>query len=45
MRLGFGPYRHTLDQAYCEFAAQCDASDVVVHLGNYFNQIKQRSSD
>ena len=45
MRLGFGLYRHMLDQAHYEFAAQCGASDVVVHLVDYFNRIKQRSSD
>jgi len=45
MRLGFGLYRHMLDQTHYEFAAQCGASDVVVHLVDYFNRIKQRSSD
>lgn len=38
MRLGFGLYRHMLDQEHYDFALQCGASDVVVHLVDYFNK-------
>lgn len=38
MKLGFGLYRHMLDDAHYRFARQCGATHVVVHLVDYFNQ-------
>jgi mannonate dehydratase len=38
MKLGLGLYRHMLDRRHYDFAAQCGATDVVVHLVDYFNQ-------
>lgn len=37
MKLGFGLYRHMLNQAHYDFARQCGASAVIVHLVDYFN--------
>src|SRR5688500_18149900 len=36
VRLGFGLYRHMLDDAHCRFAVQCGASHLVVHLVDYY---------
>lgn len=44
MRLGFGLYRHMLNQEHYKFARQCGATDLVVHLVDYFNQ-SNTSSD
>ncbi len=38
MKLGFGLYRHMLDDEHYRFARQCGATHVVVHLVDYFNQ-------
>jgi mannonate dehydratase len=38
MKLGFGLYRHQLDAAHYDFARQCGATHLVVHLCDYFNQ-------
>lgn len=38
MRLGLGLYAHMLDEAHLRFARQCGATDVVVHLVDYFHQ-------
>ncbi|MBC2605928.1 mannonate dehydratase [Pelagicoccus albus] len=38
MHLGFGLYRHMLDQEHLRFAKQCGATHIVVHLVDYFNQ-------
>ena len=38
MHLGFGLYRHQLDQAHFRFARQCGATHLVVHYCDYFNQ-------
>ena len=38
MKLGFGFYRHMLDDAHFRFARQCGATHAVVHLVDYFNQ-------
>lgn len=35
MRLGFGLYRHMLSESYFQFARQCGARDIVVHLCDY----------
>ena len=36
MKLGFGLYRHMLDEPHYRFAAQCGATHAVVHLVDYF---------
>jgi len=38
MHLGFGLYRHQLDQDHFRFARQCGATHLVVHYCDYFNQ-------
>jgi len=38
MHLGFGLYRHQLDDDHLRFAKQCGATHVVVHLVDYFRQ-------
>jgi mannonate dehydratase len=38
MRLGFGLYRHQLDDSHFAFARQLGATDIVVHYVDYFNQ-------
>ena len=43
MKLGFGLYRHMLDEEHFRFAKQCGATHLVVHLVDYFgNQTKSR---
>ena len=36
MKLGFGLYRHMLNEQHYRFAKQCGATHVVVHLVDYF---------
>ena len=36
MHIGFGLYRHMLDDAHYAFARQCGATHVVVHMCDYF---------
>lgn len=36
MKLGFGLYRHMLDEEHFQFALQCGATHLVVHLVDYF---------
>lgn len=43
MKLGFGLYRHMLDQEHYRFARQCGATHLVVHLVDYFKQGTSRS--
>ena len=38
MKLGFGLYRHMLDEEHYRFARQCGATHVVVHLVDYFRR-------
>lgn len=38
MKLGFGLYRHQLDDDHFRFAKQCGATHLVVHYVDYFNQ-------
>lgn len=38
MKLGFGLYRHMLTRDNYDFAKQCGATHVIVHLCDYFNQ-------
>ena len=37
MKLGFGLYRHQLDEEHFRFAKQCGATHLVVHYVDYFN--------
>lgn len=37
MKLGFGLYRHMLNDKHYRFAKQCGATHIVVHLVDYFN--------
>lgn len=43
MKLGFGLYRHMLDEEHYRFARQCGATHVIVHLVDYFNQGNKES--
>ncbi len=45
MKLGFGLYRHQLDTAHYEFARQCGATHLVVHLCDYFNKVDSGQDD
>ena len=36
MKLGFGLYRHQLNDEHFRFARQCGATHLVVHLVDYF---------
>lgn len=45
MHLGFGLYRHWLDQEHYYFARQCGATHLIVHLVDYFNQGGQAAKD
>ncbi len=36
MKLGFGLYRHMLDDAHFAFARQCGATHIVAHMCDYF---------
>jgi mannonate dehydratase len=38
MKIGLGLYRHQLDRAHFDFARQCGATHVVIHLVDYFRQ-------
>lgn len=38
MKLGFGLYRHMLDEEHYRFARQCGATHIIVHMVDYFNQ-------
>ncbi len=43
MKLGFGLYRHMLNEQHYKFARQCGATHVVVHLVDYFGHAKNMS--
>ena len=38
MKLGFGLYKHMLNEEHYKFARQCGATHVIIHLVDYFNQ-------
>ncbi|MCQ1061264.1 mannonate dehydratase [Photobacterium sp. ZSDE20] len=44
MKLGFGLYRHMLDDEHLKFAKQLGATHIVVHMCDYFNQQTKFSS-
>lgn len=43
MKLGFGLYKHMLNDSYYRFARQCGATHVVVHLVDYFGHTTKKS--
>ena len=45
MRLGFGLYKHMLNEENYRFARQCGATDVVIHLVDYFNKDQSESAN
>lgn len=40
MKLGFGLYKHMLNEAHYKFAKQCGATHLVIHLVDYFGTKK-----
>ncbi|TDO05479.1 mannonate dehydratase [Sunxiuqinia elliptica] len=40
MKLGFGLYKHMLDETHYKFARQCGATHIVVHMVDYFGHEK-----
>ncbi len=40
MKLGFGLYKHMLNEANYKFAKQCGATHLVIHLVDYFSHEK-----
>ena len=40
MHLGFGLYRHQLDRAHLDFARQCGATHIVLHMVDYFRSAR-----
>jgi mannonate dehydratase len=44
MKLGFGLYRHMLDEDHYRFAKQCGATHIVIHLVDYFTN-RENSKD
>lgn len=42
MKIGFGLYRHMLDDAHYAFARQCGATHIVVHMCDYFKGHEER---
>ena len=38
MKLGFGLYKHMLNEEHYKFARQCGATHVIIHLVDYFNR-------
>ena len=40
MKLGFGLYKHMLNEAHYKFAKQCGATHLVIHLVDYFGHEK-----
>jgi mannonate dehydratase len=45
MKVGLGLYRHQLDRAHFDFARQCGATHLVVHLVDYFSQRDPNAQD
>lgn len=45
MKLGFGFYRHMLDEVHYRFARQCGATHAVVHLTDYFRDGEEGRSN
>lgn len=45
MKLGFGLYRHMLDNKHYKFAKQCGATHLVVHMVDYFGNADNDKSN
>jgi len=45
MKLGFGLYKHMLNEANYKFAKQCGATHLVVHMVDYFGHAKNDKSN
>jgi len=45
MKLGFGLYRHMLNDKHYQFAKQCGATHLVVHLVDYFGNEKNNKEN
>ena len=45
MKLGLGLYKHMLTKQNYQFAKQCGATHLVIHLVDYFKQGKDNPSD
>ncbi len=45
MHLGFGIYRHQLDSAHLDFARQCGATHVVLHMVDYFRSARSNPAN
>jgi mannonate dehydratase len=45
MKLGFGLYKHMLNDQHYRFAKQCGATHLVIHLVDYFNHSKNDKSN
>lgn len=43
MKLGFGLYKHMLNNEHFKFAKQCGATHIVVHLVDYFGHNKDKA--
>lgn len=43
MKLGFGLYKHMLNTAHYNFAKQCGATHLVIHLVDYFGHNKDKA--
>ncbi len=43
MKLGFGLYRHMLNEEHYKFAKQCGATHLVIHLVDYFGHNKDNA--
>ena len=44
MKLGFGLYKHMLNEEHYKFAKQCGATHLVVHLVDYFSHEKNNKN-
>jgi mannonate dehydratase len=45
MKLGFGLYKHMLNEAHYRFAKQCGATHIIVHLVDYFGHEKNNKKN
>jgi mannonate dehydratase len=45
MKLGFGLYRHMLNEEHYKFAKQCGATHIVAHLVDYFSHEKNNKEN
>ncbi|WP_223552305.1 mannonate dehydratase [Aestuariivivens sp. NBU2969] len=45
MKLGFGLYKHMLNDAHYRFAKQCGATHIIIHLVDYFGHEKNNKEN